>query len=77
MRFLELVEPDGGSVRSGKAGKARRTGRRADVLLRGRGVCVMRGESRWRWQHEILRSGKGRGLGWRRVSLTFRWKEGG
>ena len=36
----------------------------------------MSGQSRWRWQHEIVRSGKGRGPGWKRVSLTFRYKRG-
>lgn len=77
MRFHELVREEEGSVRSGKAGKCERTGRREDVLLVGRGLCFMRGKCRWGWQHEILRSARGRGLGWRRVSLTFRWKPGG
>lgn len=75
IRFRELVTADGGSVRSGKAALAAKTGRRADVLLKGRSICVMRGDSRWKWQHEIVRSCKGRGVGWKRVSLTFRWKE--
>lgn len=74
IRFLELREPYDGSVRSGKAGKAEKTGRREDVELPGRSLMVMRGESRWRWQHEILRSKRGRGAGWKRVSLTFRYK---
>lgn len=74
MRFRELERPYDGSVRSGKAGRAPRTGRVVDVRLPARSLLVMRGEARWRWQHEILRSGKGRGVGWRRVSLTFRVK---
>ncbi|KAK6423930.1 hypothetical protein LTR95_016469 [Oleoguttula sp. CCFEE 5521] len=73
MRFHELVEEDDGSVRSGLAGKAKRTGRKVDVLLERRGLVVMRGEARRKWQHEIVRGRvKGRGEGWRRVSLTFR-----
>jgi alkylated DNA repair protein alkB family protein 8 len=75
MRFHEMVKPNGGSVRSGKAALAEKTGRKIDVTLRGRSLCVMRGESRWKWQHEIPRCEKGRGVGWKRVSLTFRWKE--
>lgn len=72
-----MKEPFDGSVRSGKARKAERTGRREDVWLEGRGVMVMRGESRWRWQHEIAKGTRGRGVGWRRVSLTFRYKARG
>lgn len=73
IRFHELEKPDDGSVRSGKARLAKRTGRRVDVWLPGGSLCVMRGESRWKWQHEIVRRRrKGRGEGWRRVSLTFR-----
>jgi len=75
MRFHELVVPDGGSVRSGKAQRARRTGRRIDVMLPGRSLVVMRDEARWKWQHEIVRTGRGRGEGWERVSLTFRVKD--
>lgn len=74
IRFHELTEPFDGSVRSGKAGKAEKTGRKVDVDLPGRSLLVMRGESRWKWQHEILRSAKGRGAGWKRVSLTFRYR---
>lgn len=77
IRFHELTEPFDGSVRSGKAGKAEKTGKRVDVKLPGRSLMVMRGESRWKWQHEIVRSAKGRGLGWKRVSLTFRYKPEG
>ncbi|KUJ19034.1 uncharacterized protein LY89DRAFT_474803 [Mollisia scopiformis] len=77
LRFHELKKEDGGSVRSGKAARAEKTGRVKDVHLEGRSLCVMRGESRWKWQHEILRTKKGRDLGWKRVSLTFRWKKGG
>lgn len=74
IRFHELKEPFDGSVRSGKAGKAEKTGRKVDVDMPGRSLLVMRGESRWKWQHEIVRSAKGRGAGWKRVSLTFRYK---
>jgi alkylated DNA repair dioxygenase AlkB len=77
MRFHELTKADGGSVRSGKAAMAEKTGRKEDVWLKGRSLCVMRGESRWKWQHEIRRVAKGRGRGWKRVSLTFRWKKDG
>ena len=74
IRFHELARPFDGSVRSGKAAKAERTGKVVDVQLPGRSLLVMSGESRWSWQHEIVRSSRGRGLGWRRVSLTFRVK---
>lgn len=74
IRFHELTEPYDGSVRSGKAGKAAKTGRVVDVQMPGKSLMVMRGESRWKWQHEIVRSAKGRGMGWKRVSLTFRYK---
>jgi alkylated DNA repair protein alkB family protein 8 len=57
-----------------KAALAAKTGRKEDVLFPRRSLCVMRGDSRWKWQHEIVRSGKGRGVGWERVSLTFRSK---
>ena len=74
IRFHELARPFDGSVRSGKAAKAERIGKAVDVQLPGRSLLVMSGESRWSWQHEIVRSSRGRGLGWRRVSLTFRIK---
>ena len=74
IRFHELIKPYDGSVRSGKAGKAEKTGQREVVMLPGRSLLIMRGASRWKWQHEIVRSAKGRGLGWKRVSLTFRYK---
>lgn len=77
IRFHELTKPCDGSVRSGKAGKAAKTGKRLDVQMPGRSLLVMRGESRWKWQHEITRSAKGRGPGWKRVSLTFRYKPDG
>ena len=77
IRFHELTRPFDGSVRSGKAGKAEKTGRREDVRMLGRSLLVMRGESRWKWQHEIVRSGKGREVKWKRVSLTFRYKPDG
>lgn len=75
IRFHELATPFDGSVRSGKAAKAEKTGKIVDVQLPGRSLMVMRGESRWKWQHEIVKSSKGRGLGWKRVSLTFRVKD--
>ena len=74
IRFQELVKPFDGSVRSGRAGKAEKTSRRVDVQMPARSLLVMRGQSRWQWQHEILRSEKGRGERWKRVSLTFRYK---
>ncbi|KAL8732350.1 MAG: hypothetical protein Q9181_003979 [Wetmoreana brouardii] len=74
IRFHELVEPFDGSVRSGKAAKAQKTGRTVDVELPPRSLLVMTGQSRWKWQHEIVRTAKGRGPGWKRVSLTFRFK---
>jgi len=73
MRFHELAQPDDGSVRSGKAAKAPRTGRKKDVWLPSGSLVVLRREARWRWQHEIVRGkSKGKGEGWRRVSLTYR-----
>lgn len=73
MRFYELAGEHDGSVRSGKAREAERTGRKVDVVLERRGLVVMTGEARRKWQHEIVRGRvKGKGVGWRRVSLTFR-----
>ncbi|KAL8957648.1 MAG: hypothetical protein Q9183_006000 [Haloplaca sp. 2 TL-2023] len=74
IRFHEWTEAFDGSVRSGKAAKATKTGRVEDVEMPSRSLLVMKGISRWKWQHEIRRTGKGRGLGWKRTSLTFRWK---
>lgn len=74
MRFHELAEAWDGSVRSGKAAKAPRTGKKADVDLPRRSLLVMKDDARWKWQHEIARTAKGRGVGWKRVSLTFRVK---
>ncbi|KAL8946974.1 MAG: hypothetical protein Q9222_006693 [Ikaeria aurantiellina] len=74
IRFYELTKPFDGSVRSGKAAKAQGTGRVVDVPLSRRSLLAMTGPSRWRWQHEIVRSTKGRHPGWKRVSLTFRFK---
>ena len=76
IRFTEMTKPYDGSVRSGRASKAAKTGNVKDVRLPGRSLLVMRGESRWKWQHEIPRSRTGRGPNWKRVSLTFRHKEG-
>jgi alkylated DNA repair dioxygenase AlkB len=72
MRFHELKEEHDGSVRSGKAKEARRTGTKVDVWLPRKSLLVMKGESRRKWQHEILRGRKRRKEGFRRVSLTFR-----
>lgn len=77
MRFHELVKPDDGSVRTGKAAQALRTGRRKDIWLPRRSLLVMKGDARARWQHEILRSKKDRKIkDWKRVSLTFRTDKG-
>lgn len=75
MRFHELEEAHDGSVRSGRVKEGKRTGRRADVRLKRRSLCVLRGKARKQWQHEIVRGRKAQGdgeKGWRRVSLTFR-----
>ncbi|KAL8756284.1 MAG: hypothetical protein Q9184_004546 [Pyrenodesmia sp. 2 TL-2023] len=74
IRFHELMEAFDGSVRSGQAARANKTGRIVDIQLPARSLLIMNGPSRWRWQHEIVRSAKGRGPGWKRVSLTFRFK---
>lgn len=73
VRFHELINRNDGSVRTGKAAEATKTGRKLDVWLPSRSVMVMKGKAREKWQHEIVRSRKGRfGDNWRRVSLTFR-----
>lgn len=73
MRFRQLERPDDGSVRSGKAGQAPRTGVIKDIWMPRRSLLVMTAEAREKWQHEIPRSRRGRhGPDWRRVSLTFR-----
>lgn len=72
MRFSELRHADDGSVRSGKASSADRTGKRHDVSLARRSLVVLSGSARCKWQHEIVRGRKTHPLGWRRVSLTFR-----
>jgi len=73
MRFHELKKPNDGSVRSGKAAQAEKTGRVKDVWMPRRSLLVMEGEAREKWQHEIMRSKRGRNApGWRRISLTFR-----
>lgn len=74
IRFHEMVEAYDGSVRSGRAAQAQKTGKVLDVQLPSRSLLVMKGPSRWSWQHEIRRSAKGRGPDWKRVSLTFRFK---
>lgn len=73
MRFRELKCPNDGSVRSGKASQAERTGKVKDVWMPPRSLLVMEGEAREKWQHEIVRSKRDRTMpDWRRVSLTFR-----
>jgi alkylated DNA repair dioxygenase AlkB len=72
MRFHELSAPHDGSVRSGRAREAQRTGRRVDVWLPARSLLILRGEARESWMHEIVGRRRGKGRGWRRVSLTFR-----
>lgn len=42
----------------------KKTGRVVDVQLPPRSLLLMHGPSRWSWQHEIVRSAKGRGLHW-------------
>lgn len=73
MRFHQLNEAHDGSVRSGKASVAPRTGRKTDVRLDRRSLVVLRGDARSKWQHEIVRGRKSaKSSTWRRVSLTFR-----
>ena len=74
IRFHKLTECFDGSVRSCQAARAPKTGKAVDVPLPPRSLLIMTGPSRWSWQHEIMRSAKGRGPGWKRVSLTFRFK---
>lgn len=79
MRFHELETAHDGSVRSGKSRLAKRTGRKVDVWLPPRSLAVLRGDARYKWQHEIVRSRTGRvasrpGKEWKRTSLTFRVK---
>ena len=76
LRFHELVEPDDGSVRTGEAAKAERTGRKVDVWMPSRSLLVMKGEGRWKWQHEIVR-GRKKHNGFKRTSLTFRAEKRG
>lgn len=73
IRFRELAEAFDGSVRSGKAGRAPRTGKVVDVSVKAGGLCIMSGPSRWNWQHEI--TPRVRETGFKRVSLTFRVKK--
>ncbi|KAL9009559.1 MAG: hypothetical protein Q9173_005421 [Seirophora scorigena] len=70
IRFHELAEAFDGSVRSGKAAQARKTGRVVDIQLPSRSLLIMSGPSRWSWQHEIVNSAKGRGPGWKREALS-------
>lgn len=78
MRFHELKAADDGSVRSGKAYIAPRTGRHIDVTLARRSLAILTGDARSKWQHEIVRGRTKRNhIGWRRVSLTFRAERSG
>lgn len=77
MRFHELRSADDGSVRSGKASVAPRTGRSVDARLCRRSLAVLTRDARHKWQHEIVRGRKGKPIGWRRVSLTFRTEKRG
>lgn len=73
MRFHQLAGAHDGSVRTGKAATAPKTGKRVDVHLPRRSLAVLTGDARNIWQHEIVRGRKmGKPEGWRRVSLTFR-----
>ncbi|GAM84036.1 hypothetical protein ANO11243_020270 [Dothideomycetidae sp. 11243] len=73
MRFHQLQKPHDGSVRSGKAASAPRSGKRQDVDMARRSLLIMRGEARHSWQHEIVRGRtRSRPPAWKRVSLTFR-----
>lgn len=73
MRFHELTAAHDGSVRTGKASTAPKTGKRTDVHLDRRSLAVLTGDARNKWQHEIVRGRKtGKDSSWRRVSLTFR-----
>ncbi|KAJ9111435.1 hypothetical protein QFC19_001204 [Naganishia cerealis] len=79
MRFHELEAPQDGSVRSGKSRLGKRTGRKVDVWLPPRSLAVLRGDARFKWQHEIVRSRTRRtasrpDVEWKRTSLTFRVK---
>jgi len=71
MRFRELDQANDGSVRSGKAATAHKTGNSQDITLPRRSLLLMRGPARNIWQHEIVR-GRRKPADWRRVSLTFR-----
>lgn len=73
MRFHEMSAAFDGSVRSGQAAKAPRTGKRHDVVLPRRSIVVLKDDARSKWQHEITRGRKSsKAASWRRVSLTFR-----
>lgn len=79
MRFHQLEAPDDGSVRSGKSRLAKRTGKKVDVWLPARSLAILRGDARYKWQHEIVRSKRRRIASkssgeWKRTSLTFRVK---
>lgn len=76
LRFHELVEPNDGSVRTGKAAKAERTGRKVDVWMPSRSLLVMNGDGRTTWQHEIVR-GRKKHNDFKRTSLTFRVEKRG
>ena len=75
MRFHQMKTAYDGSVRSGKAGQAPYTGVKIDVKLPPRSLMVMRGPSRWEWQHEIRRVKGCRPPDFKRTSLTLRVKK--
>lgn len=75
MRFHEMRQAYDGSVRSGKASQAPYSGLKVDVILPTRSLVIMRGPSRWEWQHEIRRVKGTRGKDFKRTSLTFRVKK--
>ena len=78
MRFHELEAANDGSVRSGKAAAAPRTGTRRDVLLQRRSLVILKEDARSKWQHEIVRGRESsKPPSWRRVSLTFRVEKPG
>lgn len=75
MRFHEMQIAYNGSVRSGKAGQAPYTGLKVDIMMPARSLMIMRGPSRWQWQHEIRRVKGTRPKDFKRTSLTFRTKK--
>ncbi|KAG8628614.1 hypothetical protein KVT40_004487 [Elsinoe batatas] len=60
IRFHELETAHDGSVRSGKASSAPRTGRREDVVTGKRSLLILRGDARSTWQRRPGPKGDGR-----------------